>query len=118
MTAGAVAQVLQRLEEVVQQETAALRSHRVVDLQDFNTRKSQGLLELSRLLRIAEGAPLDKILLARLKSLREMLEANRTVLKIHLDAAHEISTIMADAIRDSESDGTYSPSLRGAGPRP
>jgi flagellar biosynthesis/type III secretory pathway chaperone len=108
-------QVLQRLEEVVQQETEALQSRRVVDLQDFNTRKSHCLLELTRALRLIEGAPLDKVLVARLTGLRSMLEANRAVLKTHLDAAQEVSTIIADALREAESDGTYSLSIRGAG---
>lgn len=108
-------QVLQRLEEVVQQETEALQSRRVADLQDFNTRKSHCLLELTRALRLIEGTPLDKVLAARLTGLRAMLEVNRAVLKTHLDAAQEVSTIIADALREAESDGTYSLSTPGAG---
>ncbi len=39
---------IQRLEDIVEQETAALRERKVVNLKDFNDRKSQALLELMR----------------------------------------------------------------------
>ena len=41
--------------------------------------------------------------------------ANRAVLKLHLDAVREVSAAITDAMRDAESDGTYSPTVRGAG---
>ena len=91
---------IERLEEVVDQETTALRSRAAIDLKDFNNRKSQGLLELNRALR-----GFDK------------LDVNRAVLKTHLEAVREVATILADAIRDAESDGTYSPSMRDGGSR-
>jgi hypothetical protein len=31
---------------------------------------------------------------------------------MHLDAVREVSAVMADAMRDAESDGTYSRSIR------
>ena len=46
---------IERLEEVVDQETTALRSRAAIDLKDFNNRKSQGLLELNRALRGFDG---------------------------------------------------------------
>jgi len=104
---------IERLEDAVDQETAALKGRAVADLREFNNRKSQGLLELSRSLRHFQGAPPSNAVLARLAGLREKLDANRAVLKLHMEAVREVSTIMADAIRDAESDGTYSPSVRG-----
>jgi hypothetical protein len=77
---------IERLEEVVDQETAALRSRAGVDLADFNNRKSQGLLDLNRALRSHDGLARDKAALARLAGLRAKLDANRAVLKTHLDA--------------------------------
>jgi hypothetical protein len=103
-----------RLEDVIVQETAALRSRAGADLHEFNNRKSQGLLELSRSIRLFQGAPPSNAVLARLAGLREKLDANRAVLKLHLEAVREVSAVMADAIRDAESDGTYSPSVRAA----
>ncbi len=110
-----VANIIARLEQVIDQETAALRTRTVVDLKDFNNRKSHGLLELSRALRLFEGAEMDPEILARLTSLRAKLETNRNVLKMHLEAVREVSSIIAEAIRDAESDGTYSRSIRQAG---
>jgi hypothetical protein len=110
--------VLQRLEEVVEQETAALRTHAALDLNAFNNRKSQGLLELNRALRsVSSGVP-DPALAVRLKRLRARLDTNHAVLKMHLDAVREISNIMADALREADSDGTYNPSIRGNGRSP
>jgi len=106
---------IERLEEVVEQETAALKSRAAVDLNDFNNRKSHGLLELNRALRGLDGSTRDKGALARLASLRAKLEANQAVLKMHLEAVREVAGVLADAIRDAESDGTYSPSIRGGG---
>jgi hypothetical protein len=103
---------IERLQDVVDQETAALRHRTAADLREFNNRKSQGLLELSRSLRHFQGAPPSNAVLARLAVLREKLDANRAVLKLHLEAVREVSTVMAEAIRDADSDGTYSPSVR------
>lgn len=110
-----IERAISRLEVVVEQETAALRARAAVDLRDFNDRKSQGLLELNRALRQLDGAAGDKALLARLAGLRAKLDANRAVLTVHLEAVREIAGVLADAIRDAESDGTYSPSIRAGG---
>jgi flagellar biosynthesis/type III secretory pathway chaperone len=101
--------VIQRLEEVVDQETAALRTRSVVDLAEFNNRKSQGLLDLNKALRGADTA--DRMVAARLTRLRAKLDGNRAALQMHLDAVREISTVVADTIRDADSDGTYSQSI-------
>jgi hypothetical protein len=109
--------VIERLEEVVDQETAALRSRTAIDLKDFNNRKSQGLLELNRALRGLDNPPKDRTVTTRLAGLRDKLEVNRTVLETHLAAVREVATVLADAIRDAESDGTYSPSIGAGGGR-
>jgi hypothetical protein len=110
-------QVIERLEDIIDQETAALRSREKYDLKDFNDRKSHGLLELSRAIRFLNGGEPDETVKSRMAVLRAKLETNRAVLKMHLDAVREISTIVADAIRDAESDGTYSISIRNAQPQ-
>ena len=112
-TSSAFERCIERLEDVVERETAALKGRAAADLREFNNRKSQGLLELSRSLRHFQLAPPSNAVLARLAGLREKLDTNKAVLKLHLEAVREVSTIMADAIRDAESDGTYSPSVRG-----
>jgi hypothetical protein len=103
---------IQRLEEAVEQETAALHSRAGADLKEFNDRKSQGLLELTRAMRHIEGAAPEAGLVTSLARLRTKLDVNSAALKLHLDAVREVSAVMADAMRSAESDGTYSRSIR------
>lgn len=103
---------VERLEAVIDQETAALKMRRVVDLNDFNDRKSHGFVELARAMRHFEGSALDPSLVSSLSGLRAKLETNRAVLKMHLEAVKEVSTVVADAMRHADSDGTYAPTLR------
>ena len=115
---AAVFKAIARLEEAIDSETLALRNRARVDLNDFNARKSQGLLELNRALRQLDQPVTDAAVLAGLAGLRGKLDANRAVLRVHLEAVREIANLVADAIRDAESDGTYSPSIRAGGGRP
>jgi len=108
---------IQRLEEIVDQETAALRTRATIDLKEFNNRKSQGLLDLNKALRVIDNVAADRGIATRLGQLRAKLDINRAVLKMHLEAVREISTIVADTIRDADSDGTYSQSISMAGYR-
>lgn len=103
---------IERLEEAVEQETAALQNRTGMDLREFNDRKSQGLLELTRAMRHIEGGAPEPALVHRLARLRTKLEINSAALKMHLDAVREVSAVMADAMREAESDGTYSRSIR------
>ncbi len=109
---------IQRLEEIVDQETLALRSRKAVNLKEFNDRKSQALLELTRSLRHVQGGAPDPALAARVGSLKVKLAINQAVLKVHLEAVREISTSIADAIRQAESDGTYTQTISSAVRRP
>jgi hypothetical protein len=113
---GVIGKAAERLEQVIDQETMALQTRTGLDLKDFNDRKSLGLLELTRAMRHIEGAAPDPALHARLARLRAKLEINRAALRTHLEAVREISTIVADAMRNAESDGTYSPPIRGRAP--
>ncbi len=114
----AVGLLIDRLRDVVEQETAALRSRTQIDLKDFNTRKSHGLLELSRAMRRLEGVPIDEMIETRLKALKAALEANRAVLQLHVEAVREISTTVSEALRAADSDGTYTRAVCGAGKGP
>jgi hypothetical protein len=102
---------IERLEEVVEAETAALRKRASIDLKEFNNRKSQGLLDLSKALRSFPNAQGDPLIVNLLVPLRAKLDDNCAVLKMHLDAVREISSVVAEVIRDSESDGTYTASI-------
>lgn len=98
---------IERLEELVREETEALRSRATIDFAEISRRKSRSLLELTR---IARAVPprLDSATATRVRVLRESLQQNLDLLGIHLSAAQEVSSIMHSAIREAESDGTYS----------
>lgn len=106
-----IAVTIQRLEEIVDQETTALRGGKTVDLKEFNNRKSQALLELTRALRQVQGAGPDPALAGLVGTLKVKLAVNQAALQMHLEAVREISTSLSDAIRQAESDGTYTQAI-------
>jgi hypothetical protein len=75
------------------------------NLAEFNRIKTQCLLELQRPAGFS-GAQAE--MSAHLQAIRQKLELNRWLLHLHLEAAKEISSVIMSAIRDAESDGTYS----------
>ena len=99
---------LDRLEETLDLETAALLSRDLKNLDEFNRRKSQSLLEISRMVRAAETIALDGIAAKRFEKLKVKLERNQEILERHMRAVQEISTIISGAIQAAESDSTYS----------
>jgi hypothetical protein len=101
----------ERLERILDQETAALREHKLIALDEFNQKKSHGLLELRRTI---AGCALQFETLGLnpkpvLTRLRAKLQSNLAALQTHLDAVAAIAAIIARTIEEQESDGTYSP---------
>ena len=105
---------IERVEQVVDQETQALKRRERGRLDEFVNRKSHGLLELTRAMR-AVGASAGEGLRPQLQALQAKLSENSALLKMNVEAVQEVSTVMARAIRDGESDGTYSAAIRFAG---
>lgn len=99
---------LVRLEQIIDLETLALQQHSPPDLRDFNHRKSHGLLEMTRAMRVLEQLSSDQESLAGLERLRGKLEKNLAILESHLRAVRQISGIITRAIEAEDSDGTYS----------
>ncbi|MXQ11685.1 flagellar protein FlgN [Microvirga makkahensis] len=99
---------LERLEETLDLETAALLSRDLSKLEDFNRRKSQSLLEISRMVRSVENGVIDENAVKRFQSLKSKLEENQAILERHMRAVQEISAVISGAIRAAESDSTYS----------
>ena len=96
-----------RMEAVVDQETALLRENRAVELTEFNHRKQQGLLEINRILRNFSPGDMQLVDRSLVRRLVIKLEANRQILAHHIRAMEEISSLVARAMQDAESDGTY-----------
>ena len=67
-----------------------------------------GLLELSRGFRAIGTHGLQSEVKDRVGLLATKLEANRRALDVQLRAVREITDIIAEAITEAESDGTYS----------
>nr|PZN37075.1 MAG: flagellar protein FlgN [Pseudomonadota bacterium] len=107
---------MDRLEFVVDVETRALETHHDIDLEESNRRKSQILLELSRLMKVVDQEPLESQVIDRLSSVRQELARNQAVLELNLRAMNEVAEIVAASIRAEESDGTYQPSGHVRGP--
>lgn len=99
---------IQRLEDIVEEETDALQARQLVDFNEFSLRKSRSMLEFVRLARALVNLKNDGDVADNLQRLRLKLEKNRALLQMHLEAACEVATIIAKAIREAESDGTYS----------
>jgi hypothetical protein len=97
---------LARLEKALDEENAALARFDPGNIAEFSRIKTQSLLALQRPARLKPAK--DPELRARLAALQQKLELNRWLLHLHLEAAKEVSSVIMSAIRDSESDGTYS----------
>lgn len=107
-TYDAFVAVMDRLDMVVASETLALARHDHRELAEAARQKRQGLLELERVRRSLKGTIPSTEIAARLGRFREALSANQAALKIELDAAEAVAAIVTRALRDLESDGTYS----------
>lgn len=100
-----------RLRKTLEEENEDIARRGRVDYHAYNMRKSQGLLELKRLAPAIAGNPIGPVLHDALVDLQAKLEINRGLLRTQLDAAQAVADIIARAIRESQSDGTYSPRL-------
>jgi len=97
-----------RLTGLLEDEIAALRAHRTLDLDEISDRKNQMLLELSRISGSLDGSTDDPALRTALDRLRERLDENLAVLELNIGAVRDVADILASTIREAESDGTYS----------
>ncbi len=111
-----MAAALGRLDGVIAEETEALTHRRAVDLDEINRRKSQSLLEITRLARTLPAGRQPQ-LGARLAAVRDRLAANHRLLGLHMEAARELADLMAGLLSDAESDGTYRRPLARGGAR-
>ena len=107
-TIGAALALIERLRETLAAESAEVLRRGRVDYESYNWRKAQGLLELSRFAPVLGLARSHPALRAALAGLNAALEHNARVLRVQLKAAKAVADIVAQAVRDGQSDGTYS----------
>jgi hypothetical protein len=99
--------VVERLIRTVSAETDDISNGRPAPYELYSQRKNQGLLELNRLLSAFQAADKSGQLGAALGELNAKLETNRRALGVQLRASIAVAEIIARAIRDGQSDGTY-----------
>ncbi|MEX6504996.1 hypothetical protein [Jiella sp. M17.18] len=105
-----IEKAVDRLEAILTAEVEALRSGNAINLAEITTRKNQSLLEFTRLARGLSDP--DPTLRVRLEGLRKCVEENQRVLGLHIQASHEIASLIARSITEADSDGTYSAQIR------
>ena len=99
--------VLERLTRTVTAETEDIVAGRPAPYEIYGQRKAQGLLELNRLTPALAGSRRGGRLASALADLNAALEANKRALGVQLRASIAVAEIIARAIRDGQSDGTY-----------
>ncbi|MDB5648670.1 MAG: hypothetical protein JWL62_190 [Hyphomicrobiales bacterium] len=104
----AVLGAVDRLSQVIEEETLVVSSLGHVDFERLNHQKNYGLLELTRAMRVLPANEQGGHLATHLRRLRDLLAENARVLELHRHAADEIASLIASNIEDASSDGTYS----------
>ncbi|CAM5464259.1 hypothetical protein ATER59S_03042 [Aquamicrobium terrae] len=104
---GNLAGLLARIEEAVEEETAAIRIDTSYDLKASNARKSRYLYELNRAMKGISVEYLAQHSEGLLR-LRQKLARNEAAILAHLNAVNEVATLLKEAIQHAEADGTYS----------
>ena len=99
--------IVERLRDAVAAENDDIAKGRRVAYEIYSLRKNQALLELDRLFPALCGATADGALGKALADLLAGLEVNAQALRVQLKASAAVAEIIAKAIRDSQSDGTY-----------
>lgn len=105
---GNIDAILTRIEEAVEEETAAIRTDIRFDIKASNARKSRYLYELTRATKGLVDADFPGELKVGVERLRDKLAANERAILAHLSAVGEVAGLLKDAIQRSEADGTYS----------
>lgn len=110
--AGAMIAAIDRLESVLEHETATIGKLSTDDLKELNRRKSLCLLEFTRAAKPLAEQIVSEPLRLRLQRLRIAIARNQAVLSTHLEAVREIAGTIAGALEARDSDGTYSQASR------
>jgi hypothetical protein len=108
---GAVATcrlILERLRQVLDEESAVLASQSLAAHGPFTERKNQLLRDLLVAQRNCPSVEALAALKPQTSALQQVLKRNQQLLKVHIDAVKEVSAIIVDSIRQADSDGTYS----------
>ena len=104
--------VLTRLAQAVREENDHLSGRQSGDHRQFTERKTQLLRELMLAQRSCRGSLAAQVLKEPLQQIKQLLDRNQKLLSVHIKAVKDVSSIIVDALRRAESDGTYTRSGR------
>lgn len=107
---AALSAIIGRIEEAVEQETAAIRTDVDFDIKTSNARKSRYLYELNKAMKGVSKSEMLSQHRDGLLRLRAKLAANEKAILAHLSAVSEVAALIRDAIQRSDADGTYTAS--------
>ena len=105
---AAIVQLADRISGVLTEERQLLAAAGKCDFDAVVARKSHLALELNRLIQHASGSLDTEPLRSCLRSLSHELDENAALLRRHIEAVREVSSILASAINSASTDGTYS----------
>ena len=105
---ASLAALIGRIEQAIDQETAAIRTDLDFDLKSSNARKSRYLYELNKAVKAAGNGQLVAEQRAAILRLRDKLVKNQAAILAHLNAVSEVAQLIQGAIQRAEADGTYS----------
>ena len=100
--------IIGRIVEAVAEETVGIKTDRGFDIKSSNARKSRYLYELTRAMKGIGEADFLAEHRDGIRRLRDTLGRNEAAIRAHLNAVNEVATLMQNAIRHAETDGTYS----------
>lgn len=103
----ALAQLATRIDAILAEEQLILTSHPEA-FERLVARKELLAVEASRLALAARGGVSDQRVRDRLAAAAKRLADNSCFLRRHIDAVSEIAALVASAVSQSSSDGTYS----------
>jgi hypothetical protein len=113
----AILQLADWIGEVLEEEKVQIAHPERADFSALVARKSHLALELGKLMKVAEGQVPTEQVRQKLKQLSIDLANNERLLRRHMDAVYEISSLIGDAIEQSTEDGTYSSEIVRRGPK-
>lgn len=100
--------LLERLTQLLRDENTLLARRESGFHGQFTERKTQLLRDLMVAERGCKSPSALAALAAPARLLKETLKRNQQLLAAHIQAVKEVSDIIVDALRQAESDGTYS----------
>ena len=104
--------VIDRVEQVLLAEEAALRRHDLGQIAAFTTRKAQCLLELSRAMKFDWSPSAQVRIRPPLLRLRDHIATNMHLIEVNLKAVTHVARQLAQTLNSADADGTYTADVR------